>query len=245
MIPNLTLSEMKGQIANLEESERRWQEVQKQATENLLRIEGGLNVLRNIELQLEERIRGYFIAKRGGQEIVFPKDVRGWLTEEEGQALACLASGKKVLEIGSYCGRSTICMAQTAEHVHAVDTFDGRATPIPGPTLDEFLDNLKKYNITNVTHSICTSMEVPDIDPVDVVFIDGNHEPEFVRVDIITGRRLMKPDGLLVFHDYHQCWGVTKAVDELLAVDGEMLEQHGSIVVVSLKNAPCRSASVV
>ena len=37
--------------------------------------------------------------------------VRGWLTQAEGDKLARLAEGKKVLEIGSYCGRSTIAMA--------------------------------------------------------------------------------------------------------------------------------------
>jgi hypothetical protein len=34
-------------------------------------------------------------------------DVRGWLTEADGQKLQELAAGKTVLELGSSCGRST------------------------------------------------------------------------------------------------------------------------------------------
>lgn len=58
----------------------------------------------------------------------FPRKVVGWLTEEEGIELARLAEGKICLEIGSYCGRSTICLAQKARSVGALDTFDGRGT---------------------------------------------------------------------------------------------------------------------
>jgi hypothetical protein len=55
----------------------------------------------------------------------FPTDVRGWLTPKEGETLAQLAEGKLVLEIGSYHGLSTICMAQTAKMVHAIDWCRG------------------------------------------------------------------------------------------------------------------------
>jgi hypothetical protein len=68
----------------------------------------------------------------------FPHNVAGWLTEDEGRELAELAEGKVVLEIGAYCGRSTICLAQKAVTVAVVDTFDGRATSQPGNTLRLF-----------------------------------------------------------------------------------------------------------
>src|SRR5690606_30630361 len=47
-------------------------------------------------------------------EFRFPSDVQGWLSYREGKTLYDLARGKRVLEIGSYCGRSTICLAQSA-----------------------------------------------------------------------------------------------------------------------------------
>ena len=44
-----------------------------------------------------------------------------------------LATAKNVLEIGSFCGRSTLWLARTAEHVTAVDTFDCRGIEGVGP----------------------------------------------------------------------------------------------------------------
>src|SRR5690606_2342502 len=79
----------------------------------------------------------------------FPYDVEGWLQPSEGTVLAELATEKDVLEIGSYCGRSTICMARTASHVTAVDYFDGRGTPTPKDTLTDFHRNLQRYGVAD------------------------------------------------------------------------------------------------
>jgi len=79
----------------------------------------------------------------------FPHKVAGWLTEPEGRELARLAEGKVVLEIGAYCGRSTICLAQKASSVGVIDTFDGRGTALPGSTLKKFRENIRRHNIAD------------------------------------------------------------------------------------------------
>jgi hypothetical protein len=61
-------------------------------------------------------------------------DIPGWLHHAEGKALAEMARGKRVLEVGSYCGLSTVCMARTAKHVVSVDPHDGRGTTAPQAT---------------------------------------------------------------------------------------------------------------
>lgn len=163
----------------------------------------------------------------------FPHDVPGWLHREEAAALAELARGKRVLEIGSYCGLSTICMARTAEHVTAVDYFDGRGTAVPQDTLPRFLANIQRYGVADKidTHH-------PD-DPLpcgefDLAFIDGAHDAMSVRLDIKKALEAIKPDGLLAFHDYRSPIdpGVTLAVDELLASGGELISVHASVAVV-------------
>lgn len=166
----------------------------------------------------------------------FPGDVDGWLTEQEGRELAELAAGKMVLEIGSYCGRSTICLAQKARAVYAVDPFDGRATPVPADTLPTFRRNLQRYGVDDrVTPIRGTSAEVlPDRAPVfDVVFVDGNHAYEAVREDIRLARTVLRPGGLLVFHDYASACdpGVKQAVDEMLAAGGDVLRRVDSLLV--------------
>src|ERR1700730_14525863 len=55
----------------------------------------------------------------------FPAEVPGWLTEPEGRKLAELSRGKRVLELGTYLGRSAICIAQTAVNLLTIDWHQG------------------------------------------------------------------------------------------------------------------------
>lgn len=169
----------------------------------------------------------------------FPSDVTGWLTEAEGRKLAELAQGKTVLEIGSYCGRSTICMAQTAKHVDAVDPFDGRATPNQRDTFDEFSENIKRYGVRDRISAYrgASSYTVPLMSTrFDLAFIDGAHDYHSVLEDAKLAASKLKPDGLLVFHDYARDPdidpGVTAAVDAILYHSGELLERCDSLAVV-------------
>ena len=186
---------------------------------------------------------GYLQYRRAlsGEPLVdgwrFPEDVRGWLSEAEGAALSSLAAGKMVLEIGSYCGRSTICLAQKAECVHAVDTFDGRATTEPRETLAEMIDNLVRYGVMErVTVYRGESREaVPQIETrVDLAFIDGNHSYQSVLQDARLAMAKLVPGGLLSFHDYNRPGdeGVTAAVNALIAGGAELLDVAESVAVL-------------
>lgn len=175
----------------------------------------------------------------------FPKDVTGWLTEDEGRELARLATGKTVLEIGSYCGRSTICLAQTAKSVHACDTFDGRGTALPGETLESFKRNIRQAGVENKVdvRQGLSSEVLPALPPVfDLVFIDGAHDYESVSRDTELATALLRPGGMLVFHDYRSTHDpeVTLAVDELIAGGSALLSRCGTLAVVR----PCAGVAV-
>jgi SAM-dependent methyltransferase len=170
----------------------------------------------------------------------FPEDVPGWLTLQEGRKLADLARGKRVLEIGSFCGRSTICMAQTAEYVRCIDPMDGRATPHHFDTRKEFLTNLRAYGVENkVAFSCGTTAEIApwmknQSWAYDFIFIDGDHSLDAVKTDIQHAVALLAPDGLIAFHDYQSLKDpdVTTAINEFLK-DGATLEETcGSLAVV-------------
>jgi SAM-dependent methyltransferase len=161
----------------------------------------------------------------------FPADIGGWLTESEGKALADLARGKRVLEIGSFCGLSTVCMARTAEHVTAVDYFDGRATPCPQDTLPAFNANLERYGVADKVTTI--HPDLPFEGEYDLAFIDGAHDYDSVMADIERCREVLKPDGLLAFHDYGVTDpGVIDAVNQLLAEGGQAISLTNSLAVV-------------
>jgi predicted O-methyltransferase YrrM len=167
----------------------------------------------------------------------FPHDVGGWLTEAEGRKLAELARGKKVLEIGSFEGRSTICMAQAAEEVDCIDPFDARSTLVnPQNTLSRFLDNLEAYRVGGVHYYVGTTADVaPRMKPgYDLVFIDGDHSAAALAVDVEHALRLVKPDGLLAFHDYRSRNDpdVAPAVHALLDRGAELVEVVDSMAVV-------------
>jgi hypothetical protein len=167
----------------------------------------------------------------------FPHDVAGWLGECEGHELGRLATGRRVLEIGSYCGRSTICLAQRAKSVIAVDTFDGRSTPINTPTLSDFWANIYRYGVENIVQGrqgtsddICPSLPVGGF---DMVFIDGTHDEPSVDADIRHARRALATGGVLCGYEYHDsplnCPGVKTAVDRFVYRTGARLRRLGSL----------------
>lgn len=167
----------------------------------------------------------------------FPEDVEGWLSPQEGYALARLAHGKKVLEIGSYCGRSTICLAQHAEKVTSVDPFDGRATTKPQETLGAFIENLVRYGLIHKVDARkgCAAMVVPGLEgPFDLAFIDGAHDFKNVMTDAALATEKLTSDGLLAFHDYNRPGdeGVTAAVDKLVADGAQVVEVSETIAVL-------------
>lgn len=160
----------------------------------------------------------------------FPWDIHGWLDRSEAAALENLARGKRVLEIGSYCGLSTVIMGRVAEHVTAVDYFDGRGTPDPRDTRADFARNIERHGLTGKVES-CHPDAVYPLPQYDLAFIDGAHDRGSVAADIQRALDVLAPDGLLAFHDYGRPMdsGVKQAVDEL---GGEILSIHKTLAVV-------------
>lgn len=163
----------------------------------------------------------------------FPRDITGWLHREEADMLQQIAAGKRVLEIGSYCGLSTVVMARVASHVTAVDYFDGRGTPNPRDTRQEFEANLKRHNVSEKVVAV-TPDEVMPFDQYDVIYIDGSHDYRDVCIDIAAAMEVVAKDGVMVFHDYEHSAhpGVTQAVQSLLRSGGELLSVTNTLAVV-------------
>jgi hypothetical protein len=176
-------------------------------------------------------------------EIVFPTDIESSLTETEGRTLAELADGKVVLELGAWLGRSTVCLAQTAERVFSVDWHQGDEHAGATHTLGPYLQNLIRYGLLDTVVPIVGRFE--DVLPslragyFDMVFLDGFHTYDAVKADIY--RILLLEPSLMVFHDYgveassHGGgeFGVTKAVDELFG----RIEVIDSLAIVEADDA--------
>lgn len=183
-------------------------------------------------------------------EFRFPEDVEGWLSREEGRLLYELASGKDVLEIGSYCGKSTICLAQSAKTVTCIDPFDGRATPRPHDTYPAFIANLGRYSVAKKVYAYrYTAADAGPLLVADdegrrygVVFIDGAHDAQNVRTDFSLARALLAPGGLVAFHDYRDGNafdgrldpGVDEVVNGLVAAGAVVVCRAGTIAVLDV-----------
>lgn len=132
-----------------------------------------------------------------------------------------LAEGRDILEVGSYAGGSTWCMAHTAKSIIAVDTFkawtNGQTQAEDFTTLDEFLRNTSGF--PNISHFIGTSRQAGRKikGHFDMIFLDAMHDYASAKADIAKWWPRVKPGGVFCMHDYgHDDYpGVKKAADEV------------------------------
>lgn len=105
-------------------------------------------------------------------------DIDGWLTHAEGAELQRLATGRDVLEIGAWHGRSTVAMALTARCVFSVDHFRGDGYTTGAPALATFISNLSRHEVDGAVCILPGDQQdtLPrlqgDFGPV---FYDGDH----------------------------------------------------------------------
>ena len=128
----------------------------------------------------------------------------GWLSKDEASELQRLATGKTVLELGAWKGRSTVVLSQVARHVVSVDRHQG----IPGHTDngDSLLDYLSAVReLENVAIVISDFQTfVPFLAVVfDLVFVDGDHDADSVERDVLLGcQHVYYSNGIIVLHDF-------------------------------------------
>lgn len=153
--------------------------------------------------------------------------VEGWLTDAQAARLrdrARAAAGGRIVEIGSFRGRSTITMASAGADVIAIDPHLGSDR---GPQEIEadatrgdddyatFHRNLAEAGVAErVRHVRKLSSDAhPDVDgPIDVLFVDGAHRYGPARADIEDWGARVRPGGTMLVHDSFSSIGVTLAL---------------------------------
>ena len=155
-------------------------------------------------------------------------DVKGFLSDKEAKKLQELFLNVhhlgSVLEIGTYCGKSTLNFAlvakkidgliysvdhhtgseehQLGEEYHDEDLYDKRLEKFN--TLPELLKNLRssslgKYIIPILSKSSEASKTFSEL--ISLLFIDGGHSLEAALSDYNSWKDKICPGGLLVIHD--------------------------------------------
>lgn len=157
--------------------------------------------------------------------------VQGWMTRAQAQRLwdaaKRLPRGGRIVEIGSYHGRSAIVLSSAIEpgaRVFAIDPHGGNdrgPQQIEGEVKDGqrdheiFMANLRAAGVADkVEHIRKPSQDaIGDIPGLlDVVYIDGAHRYVPAKADIERWGAKVAPGGTLLIHDSFSSIGVTLAL---------------------------------
>ena len=165
-----------------------------------------------------------------------------------------------IAEIGSWMGKSTVAIARSlvdhkvagcrifAIDPHAGSSNQGDEIARAGSTLPHFQANVRMAKVAHLVEplvmpSVQAGAELARRNVrLRLAFIDGLHDEEPVRADIRAFRPLMKPRGLMAFHDCNpeggQFPGVWKALEgELLSTGAADPVAHTShLWVVRLRD---------
>jgi Methyltransferase domain/Glycosyl transferase family 2 len=185
------------------------------------------------------------------------KNIPGWLDEQEAdlllatcnRALTSLPPAAAVLEVGSFCGRSTVLLGSVIESlgseskVYAVDSHEGLVGAAGsteglrslGSTLDIFRSNIAANGLTHIVEPVVQhSYEVAWERPIALLFIDGLHDYYNVSRDFRHFEPWVLGGGYIAFHDYADYYpGVKQFVNELIALpDFELVSRIQSLVIV-------------
>lgn len=156
--------------------------------------------------------------------------VKGFMPEHEGDALflaatsACEAlPGIPMVEVGSYCGRSTVWLGAVAKAhsvlLYAVDHHGGSEENQAGwewhdpevvnehgriDTLPFFRDTMQRAKLTNsVRECVGDSHEIGRswTQPLSLCFVDGGHARSVARGDYLAWAHHVEVGGTLAIHD--------------------------------------------
>jgi predicted O-methyltransferase YrrM len=147
------------------------------------------------------------------------KDVPGWLSDEEGEALyeyarACTGTGV-IVEIGSWKGKSTICLGLGSRAGKGVKIF--AVDPHADYRHGDFKDNIERAGIADLVTPVkgLSQEVVSDFDePIELLFVDGSHEEDDVREDFEQWVPKVVEGGVVAFHDTTWHAGVRRVVAE-------------------------------
>lgn len=163
--------------------------------------------------------------------LVATGHVDGWMTDGQGRRLFAAAArcreGGRIVEIGSFRGRSTIVLALAAEPGVEVVAIDPHAGNDRGPqeiegfaeaaTTDRavFQANLAGAGVADRVRHVAAFSDAAHgevTDPIDVLYVDGAHRFGPARADLRDWGARVADGGTLLIHDSFSSIGVTLAI---------------------------------
>ena len=124
------------------------------------------------------------------------------------------------LEIGTFYGANILSVANTYglhndSKLYCIDPWEdydeypeykNHQTSI----YNAFIENIENSGVKDkiIINRGYSNLEIPKFKDefFDIIYIDGNHEPEYVLEDAVLSFRKLKKNGIMIFDDYG--WGV-------------------------------------
>lgn len=142
----------------------------------------------------------------------------------------------RIFEIGTFDGRTALNLAANAPEDARVYTLDLPASANPalavhsddlsfisrsqaGARGRRFHGTPESSRIEQLEGDSATFDYSPYLRTMDLVFVDGSHSYDYVMSDSRAALSLVAPNGLILWHDYGEWAGVTRALNELHAGD--------------------------
>jgi predicted O-methyltransferase YrrM len=123
----------------------------------------------------------------------------------------CNGNPKVILEIGTSHGRTTALMAQNAPggtvytvNIPPEEIAQGGRNVTFAPSREAIGQCYRAKNLPNVRQIFAnTANWEPDFGPIDVAFIDGCHDADFVYHDTRKILKRCRPGSLVIWHDFN------------------------------------------
>jgi predicted O-methyltransferase YrrM len=150
------------------------------------------------------------------------------------------------LEIGTFYGANILSVANTyGSHndskMYCIDPWedynDYPEYKDQQPTIyNTFISNVENSGVKNkiVINRGYSNVELLKFqdDFFDIIYIDGNHEPEYVLEDAVLSFRKLKKNGIMIFDDYG--WGGPDLTQR--GIDGFLSGYHKKIIILGEQN---------
>lgn len=143
------------------------------------------------------------------------------------------------LEIGTFYGANILSVAKSYglhkdSKLYCIDPWEDYADYSEyknqqSTIYDTFMSNIENSGVKDkiMINRGYSNLEIPKFQDefFDIIYIDGNHEPEYVCEDAVLSFRKLKPNGIMIFDDYG--WGGPDLTQK--GIDGFLNAYHKRI----------------
>jgi predicted O-methyltransferase YrrM len=150
------------------------------------------------------------------------------------------------LEIGTFYGANLLSVANSyGQHndskLYCIDPWEdyndySEYKNEQSNIYESFINNVEKSGVKNkiIINRGYSNIEISKFQDnfFDIIYIDGNHEPEYVLEDAVLSFRKLKENGIMVFDDYG--WGGPDLTTR--GIDGFLSGYHKKITFLDEKN---------